>query len=322
MLDASARLLRLLALLGSRRFWTGAELADRLEVTPRTLRRDIDKLRSLGYPVSSSAGVAGGYALAAGPSLPPLMLEEDEAVAVAVGLRSAASGAVVGVEEAALRGLAKLEQVLPPRLRHRVGSLHASVSPLHWTSPGVDAALLTTVASACRDEEIVTFRYRDARGRASERRVEPHGIVNAGSRWYLAGWDLDRDDFRTFRLDRAAGATPMARHFTPRAIPGGDVATYVARSVSTGPYDRHVRVVLHAPYEKIRPRVPPLAARVEPLDEGRCLLEAGGHHLDVVALHIASIGVDFDVLEPPELAQQLHELAGRLARAARSAPAQ
>lgn len=318
MLETSARLLRLLSLLGSRRFWTGTDLAERLEVTPRTLRRDIEKLRDLGYPVSSSTGLAGGYALGAGAALPPLLLEPDEALAVALGLRNAASGTVSGMEEAAVRALAKLEQVLPKRLRRRVAALHASIAPLHMGGPYVDAALLTTLASACRDQELVTFRYEDAQGRVTERHVEPHGLVHAGSRWYLAAWDRNREAFRTFRLDRASEARPTSRHFTRRPILEGDAAAYVSRSVASYAYERRVRVVLHGSHAELAQRVPPLAAQLKPAGKGRCLLESGGRHLPTIAMHIGCLGVDFEVLEPPELVDELRVLSRRLARAARS----
>jgi len=321
MLETSARLLRLLSLLGSRRFWSGAELADRLEVTQRTVRRDIDKLRSLGYPVSSSTGAAGGYQLTAGAKLPPLLLEEDEALAMALGLCSAAAGSVAGMESIAVRALAKLDQVLPTRLRRRMKAIHTAVVPMHIAAPSVDLDALTTLASACRDEEIVTFRYEDREGRTSDRCVEPHGLVHAGSRWYLAAWDISREDFRTFRVDRVKRARSDERRFRRRELPHGDVAAYVSHSVAAAGYDVRLQVVLLAPYEDMARRVSPLAARLQPLDSGRCLLEAGGSSLEMLALHIALLGVDFEILEPPELAEPLALLARRLTRAARAARA-
>ncbi len=316
MLETSARLLRLLSLLGSRRFWAGAELAERLEVTPRTLRRDVEKLRELGYPVSSSTGLSGGYALSAGAALPPLLLEPNEALAVALGLRHAASSTVSGMEEATVQALAKLEQVLPKRLRRRVAALHASISPLSMGGPHVDASLLTTLAGACRDQELVTFRYEDAQGRVTRRRVEPHGMVHAGSRWYLAAWDRDREAFRTFRLDRVGAIGLTSRPFTRRPIPEGSAAAYVSRSVASSAYECSVRVILHGSYDELAQRVPPLAARLRPAGEERCLLESGGHHLPTIVLHIGRLGVDFEVLEPPELVDELRVLSRRFARAA------
>jgi predicted DNA-binding transcriptional regulator YafY len=316
MLETSARLLRLLSLLTARRFWSGAELAQRLEVTERTLRRDIDKLRSLGYPVSSTSGVAGGYQLGAGASLPPLLLEDDEALAVAVGLRSAASGSVTGAEESAARALSKLQQVLPARLRKRVEALRTAVVPLHLAGPPVDPDAIAMLAGASRDHEIVGFDYEDRTGAVSARRVEPHGLVSSGARWYLAAWDLDREAFRTFRVDRVGRVARGHKRFVPRPVPEGSVAAYVSRSVATGPYDVTARVILHAPYEDIAQRVSPLAARLEPIDASRCLLEAGGRTAASLGLYIAMLDCEFEVLDPPELKDALRRLARRMARAA------
>lgn len=318
MLETSARLLRLLALLQSRSFWSGADLAHRLEVTERTLRRDIDRLRGLGYPVNSSTGVAGGYQLGAGASLPPLLLDDDEALAVALGLRSAAAGTVTGMEEAAVRALAKLEQVLPARLRKRITAWHAAVAPLAYGGPPVPADTLTALAGACRSEEAMRFDYSDAEQRPTRRHVEPYGLVHTTSRWYLVAWDLDRENFRTFRVDRIAGKCALTgKRFAARKIPGGSPAGYVSRSVSGDAYTYRARVVLHAPLHELAPRVPPAAARLEAIDENRCLLEAGAHQLHTLALHIALLGVDFEIQEPPELMDHLRVISRRLARAAK-----
>jgi predicted DNA-binding transcriptional regulator YafY len=314
-LQTSARLLRLLTLLQARRFWTGADLAARLEVTERTVRRDVDRLRSLGYPVDATSGVAGGYKLGAGAALPPLLLEDDEALAVSLGLRTAAAGTVAGMEEAALRALAKLEQVLPPRLHRRVKALHAAVVPLHRAGPVVDPEVLTALASASRDQQIVEFHYGDRSARTSDRKVEPHGLVHAGSRWYLVAWDLGREDFRTFRVDRIAGKVTLGARFVARPIPGGDVATYVSRSVSSEGYAHKARVILDAPLEVIAQRLSPSTGRLERVDDRRCLLETGGQSLGTLGLYIAYLGVDFEVIEPPELVTELRMLAARLARA-------
>ncbi len=316
MLPTSARLLRLLSLLQARRFWTGAELADRLQITERTVRRDVDRLRTLGYPVNAASGVAGGYQLGAGAALPPLLLEDDEALAVALGLRSAAGGTVTGMEEAAVRALAKLEQVLPARLQRRVKTLHAAVVPIHLAGPVVDAELLTVLAGACRNQEQLRFGYDDRNDRASERHVEPHGLVHSGARWYLVAWDLEREDFRTFRVDRIGKKPQVGRRFTRREIPGGDLAAYVSRSVSTQAYPVRARVILHAPREQVAQRVSPLTARLQAVDERRCVLEAGGAGLDGLALHIALLGYEFEVLDPPELTERIRALAARLARSA------
>jgi predicted DNA-binding transcriptional regulator YafY len=315
-LQTSARLLRLLALLQARRFWTGADLASRLEVSERTVRRDVDRLRSLGYPVDSSSGVAGGYQLGAGATLPPLLLDDDEALAVALGLRTAAAGSVSGVEEAAVRALAKLERVLPRRLRSRVQALQQSVVPLYFTGNQVDAALLTALAGACRDHQLASFRYADGRGRATERSTEPHGLVHTGARWYLVAWDVGREDWRTFRVDRIDGLPHCGARFMPRTVPGGDLGAFVSRSTAAGPYSVVAHVLLHAPLARVRARVPPLAAHLERVDDEHCMLSSGGHSLALVALHVAMIGEEFEVLEPPELVALLRSLAGRLERAA------
>lgn len=317
MLETSARLLRLLALLQSRAFWSGADLAARLEVTERTIRRDVDRLRSLGYPVLSSVGVAGGYQLGAGASLPPLLLEDDEALAVALGLRTAAAGTVVGVEEAALRALAKLEQVLPQRVRRRVKALHEAVAPLYSTGPRVRAEVLSALAAACRHRERAAFRYGDRQGRATHRRTEPHGLVHTGSRWYLAAWDEDREDWRTFRVDRIEGEVTTGARFVSRDVPEGDVAAYVSRSVASRPYTYRARVLFHAPLHRVRERVPPLAGYLREVGKDRCRLESGADSLDMLALHLALVGEDFEIEGPPELVDHVRALAARLRRSSR-----
>lgn len=313
--ETSARLLRLLSLLQARRFWSGAELAEALEVTPRTVRRDVERLRSLNYPVQSSAGVAGGYQLGAGASLPPLLLEDDEALAVSLGLGMAAAGAVLGLEEAALRASAKLEQVLPKRLRHRMTELQTTVAPLYSAGPRVDHQVLIVLASACRDRERVRFRYGDGQGNSTDRDAEPHGLVHTGSRWYLLAWDLVRNDWRTFRIDRIAGEVSRGPSFEPREVPGGDVAGYVSRSVASRPYPFRARVIFHAPRERVAERVPPLVGYLERVDADRCLLESGAHSLGMLALHIGLVGEEFEVEEPAELVDLVRALAGRLTRA-------
>src|SRR5690348_5287202 len=233
MLETSARLLRLLSLFQSQRYWSGTELAERLEVTARTLRRDVDKLRSLGYPVNSTSGTAGGYQLGAGARLPPLLLDDEEAVAVAVGLRTAASGAVTGIAEASVRALTKVQQVLPARLRRRITALHSFIEPLAYTGPVVDAEALALIAGACRDCEKLRFRYRARDGAATQREVEPHRLVHTGRRWYLAAWDVERNNWRTFRVDRIQQRPTTGQRFTARQPPDGDFAAYVSRSVTT-----------------------------------------------------------------------------------------
>nr|WP_255682034.1 WYL domain-containing protein [Luteimonas sp. BDR2-5] len=306
----------MLGLLQSRRFWPGAELAARLGVTPRTVRRDIDRLRSLGYPVRASAGPAGGYALAAGAALPPLLLDDDEALAVALGLRLATMTAVTGLEDAGLRALAKLEQVLPTRLRRRVRGLHAAMVPLGMVGPAVDAERLSALAGACRDRVRAAFAYRGNDGRRSERDVEPHALVCSAARWYLLAWDCGRGDWRTFRVDRIGGRLQSGPRFLPRPIPDGDAAAYVSRAVGSDPYAVRARVVLHAPLARMAERIPPLAGRLTALADDRCLLETGAQAVGMLAVWIAGLGVEFEVLAPQELAGSLEDVAARLQRAA------
>ncbi|MFH8345728.1 helix-turn-helix transcriptional regulator [Streptomyces sp. NPDC018045] len=321
MLETSARLLRLLSLLQAHREWTGADLADRLGVTPRTVRRDIDRLRELGYPVHSAPGTAGGYRLGAGAELPPLLLDDEEAVAVAVGLRTAAAGGVEGIEETSVRALAKLEQVLPHRLRRRVGALNAFTVPmLGRPGPRVDAAVLTELAHACRDSERLRFDYVGHDGTTGRRTVEPHRLVSAQRRWYLVAWDVDRGDWRTFRADRITPAPPHGPRFTPRPAPADDLAAYVSRGVSTHAYAERATLVLHASAEEAAQQITPSDGVLEPLDAHRCLLHTGAHRLDVLVIHVVLMGFDFEVREPPELTDRIREIRDRLTRALHPAP--
>lgn len=318
MLQTSARLLRLLSLLQARGFWSGGELARRLEITERTVRRDVDRLRELGYPINAASGVAGGYRLGAGASLPPLLLDDDEALAVALGLRTAAAGTVSGMAEAALRALAKLEQVLPPRLTRRVKALHGSTVSLQMGGPAVDAATLSTLAAASRDREIVRLDYGDRRGESSDRLVEPHGLVHSSMRWYLVAWDQRREDWRTFRVDRVRACQQSGRRFVARAVPGGDLGKFVAVNVGVNAYPSKIRVELHVPFEDMRQRISPLIGTLEPhaARADRCVLECGGSSLSSAGLYIAMLGVEFRVLEPSELSYHLRDAAERMLRAA------
>jgi predicted DNA-binding transcriptional regulator YafY len=319
MLETSARLLRLLSLLQSRRDWTGTELTDRLGVGLRTVRRDIDRLRDLGYPVDATPGAAGGYRLGVGAALPPLLLNDEEAVAVAISLRTAATGSVAGLEETALRALTKLQQMLPSRLRHRITAFHATTIPL--TGPGaardaVDPGLLTDVAAACRDQRRLRLRY-DGRDGVTTRNVEPHHLVHTPRRWYLLAWDTDRDDWRTFRLDRIQGISgPPGARFTPHQPPADDVAAYVSQSISTAPYRYQARILIHAPLAAVAQRSSPAAGRLEATGEHTCILHTGSNSLDELALYVAVKGFDFQVLDPPELIPVLCTLADRLHDAA------
>lgn len=314
MLDSSARLLRLLSLLQSRREWAGGELAARMGVTTRTVRRDVERLRALGYPVDATPGAGGGYRLGAGASLPPLLLDDEEAVAVAVGLRTAAGGTIAGIEETSLRALAKLEQVLPSRLRRRVGALQASTVALTGAGPTVEASTLAVLAAACRDAERLRFGYIDRDGAASSRWVEPHRLVHTGRRWYLVARDVTRDDWRSFRVDRIGEPLPTGQRFTPQDPP--DAAAYVSESVSVAPYRYRARVRLHAPVHAVAQRVPPTVGQLAALDADTCELTTGSDSLDAIATHLAWLGVDFDVLEPGQLVDRVRMLADRLQRCA------
>ncbi|HET6178612.1 MAG TPA: YafY family protein [Candidatus Sulfotelmatobacter sp.] len=315
MLQTSARLLRLLSLFQAQRYWSGSELSRRLDVTGRTLRRDVDRLRSLGYPVHSTSGTAGGYQLGAGANLPPLLLDDDEAVAVALGLRTSASGSVTGIEEASVRALLKLEQVLPSRLRHRVAALHSFIVPLTRQGPTVDADRLSVIAGACRDHEGIRFDYHNRTGAPSARNVEPHRLVHTGYRWYLVAWDTAREDWRTFRVDRIEGKLKTSVRFKPRKPPEGDFAAFVSKSLSSVPYPYHARVTLHAPVDAIAKRVPSSAGVLEAIDDRSCMLHAGAQSLEGITIHLSMLGVDFQVHEPAELIQYMRGLAERLSRA-------
>jgi predicted DNA-binding transcriptional regulator YafY len=316
MLNTSARLLRLLSLLQGRRDWTGAELAARLDVTTRTVRHDMDRLRALGYPVEARPGVAGGYRLGAGGSLPPLLLDDDEAVAVAIGLRTAADGSVAGIEETSVRALAKLQRVLPSRLRHRVSAFGSHTLPLPGSGPQVDMDVLTAIAGACRDHERLRFDYRSHSGTDSLRTVEPYRLLNDRRRWYLAAWDVDRDDWRTFRVDRIELRSPTGPRFTPRPLPPDDeLAAQLARGVGEATWRYRARVVVHAPASYVRARLP-IPMEVRPLGDDRCTFEPGSDHPQMLALYLGLLDADFEIVDSPELADRLRELAARYQRAA------
>jgi predicted DNA-binding transcriptional regulator YafY len=318
MLQTSARLLRLLSLFQAQRYWSGSELSARLDVTARTLRRDVDRLRSLGYPVHSTSGIAGGYQLGAGATLPPLLLDDDEAVAVALGLRTSASGGVTGIEEASVRALLKLEQVLPPRLRHRVAALHGFIVPLERRGPTVDASLLSAIAGACRDHECLRFNYQNRTGAPSARIVEPHRVVHTGYRWYLVAWDSDRKDWRTFRVDRIDGKPKTSTRFKPRVPPEGDFAKFVAKSLSEVPYPFRARVTLQASVEALADRIPSSAGVLEAINQESCMLHTGSHSLESITMHLSWLGVPFVVHDPPELISYIRMVANRLADAVRA----
>ncbi len=291
-----------------RRDWRGEELAERLEVSARTIRRDIERLRELGYPVESLTGPTGGYRLRAGSAMPPLLLDDEEAIAIAVGLRTAARASVTGIEETAVRALVKLEQVLPGHLRRRVAALSSATSMLPIAGPTVDAQHLTVIAAACRDSQRLRFAYRSREGLDSRREVEPHSLVNRGRRWYLLAWDAAREDWRTFRVDRLAKPASTGVRFTPRTLPAGDAAAYVEQSISGAPNRFEAVVTLHASVEEVAGRVPAHWGTVEPLDEHTCEYRTGDENLAWLAVRIAMIGVDFDVHEPAELIEHVQLL--------------
>ena len=319
MTDTSARLLRLLSLLQARRERTGPELAERLGVTVRTVRRDIERLRALGYPVHAEQGVLGGYRLEAGTAMPPLLLDDEEAVAIALGLRGAAAGGgVAGIEEISVRALAKLEPVLPDRLRRRVRALAAATTPIAAppAGPSVAPETLTVLAAACRDRERLRFAYRDRDRAASRRLVEPFGLVSAGRRWYLVAWDLGREDWRTFRVDRLEDPLPTGVRGPERVLPAQDAAAFVKRSLAAARPVRQAVLTVHASAEELADRFRVAEAEVEPVDERTCTLRTSADSLEWTALRIAFLEIDFTVREPPELAGRLGDLGRRLQRAA------
>ncbi|WP_113700290.1 helix-turn-helix transcriptional regulator [Nonomuraea lactucae] len=316
MLETSARLLRLLGLLQAHRHWSGTELAERLAVSSRTVRRDVDRLRLLGYPIEATGGVGGGYRLGVGGSLPPLLLDDEEAVAVAVGLRTAAGGAVTGIAETSVRALAKLDQVLPSRLRRQVATLNSAVVTMPALGPTVDASLLAAVAASVRDRERLRFDYVAHDGSSGVRDVEPYRLVTSGRRWYLFGWDTARSDWRTFRADRMSLRVPAGPRFTPRPLPADDLAHYLTVATTTSPHRYQAVLTMYGSAREVADEVPPTLGTVEPVDDGRCTLRIGSDSLDQLAVWVAAFGFEFDVREPPELVEHLRTLTARLQRAA------
>ncbi|WP_068155725.1 helix-turn-helix transcriptional regulator [Rhodococcus phenolicus] len=311
MRETSARLLRLLSLLQTRRDWSGTELAERLAITTRTVRRDVDKLRDLGYPVDATVGVGGGYRLGAGAEMPPLLLDDEEVVAVAFALQAGANDSVTGIGEAASRALSKLRQVMPSRLRHRLEALEVEVVDRTPVASAVDAALLSTIASVCHNHERLRFDYRAHDGEATRREVEPYRLVRSRLRWYLMAWDIERRDWRTFRVDRMEPKIPTGPRFTPRELPPGGAAEFVARGIRRGAAQVRVRVLLHAPFEEIAPKVYDDWGSVELVDDDSCAVVLDGRSLDAVAKWLYAFDVDFTVLDPPDLRDACRALAER-----------
>jgi predicted DNA-binding transcriptional regulator YafY len=312
MSETSGRLLNLLSLLQTPREWPGPELARRLHVTTRTVRNDVERLRQLGYPVLATRGAVGGYRLSAGAAMPPLLLDDDEAVAIAVSLRTTTGGAVEGLEETALRALTKLQQVLPTPLGRRVDALQSHTVRVggQRRGPQIDGRMLALLAATARDREVMRFSYSDHAGAATERRVEPYRLVNWGRRWYLVAFDLERADWRTFRVDRMFGVAARTGRFRPRPAP--DAAAYVQEAVASRVYAHQARFVVHAPAPTVRAQLPASAAVVNPVDDARCEVVSGAASLDFVLMHMVLLGHAFEVVEPPELRERCRVLADRL----------
>ncbi|MGX2995258.1 helix-turn-helix transcriptional regulator [Streptomyces sp. JNUCC 64] len=316
--DTPARLLQLLSLLQTPREWPGGELAERLGVSRRTVRRDIDRLRDLGYPVQAARGADGGYRLVAGKALPPLVLDDEEAVAIAVGLRAGAGHAVEGVEEASVRALAKLEQVLPGRLRHRVNVLQSATVPLtSGDGPTIPTETLTVMATAVAGNERLRFAYRSGDGTESRRLTEPYRLVSTARRWYLVAYDVERTDWRTFRVDRVIGE-PFATgaRFTPRELPQGSAAEFLRDRIRPKRTAYGFSVTFEASAEAVASRVPGVFGTPEPLGENRCVLRGStGDPLEWLAFRLAGAGCPFEVEGPPELVATVRELGERFTRA-------
>ena len=310
-------MLQLLSLLQTHRHRSATELAETLGVTTRTIRRDVDRLRELGYPVAAFAGVDGGYRLEAGTQLPPLLLDDDEAVAIALGLRTAAAATVHGIEDASVRALAKLEQVLPSRLRRRVSALHTHTVSLSTAPSTVDPEVLATIALACRDLERLRFRYRARDDVTTRRMTEPHRLVSAGRRWYLLAWDVNREDWRTFRVDRLDQVANTGVRFKEREVPGGDPAAFVANSIQSAFATHHAVVRLQAPVSALKDRVPRSVGELEP-DGDSSVLRATTDSLEWLAAFLGVLDVDFEVVEPPALRDCVVAMRSRFDRALRS----
>ena len=317
MSDVTSRALRLLALLQSRTVWSGPELAAEMGVTTRTVRRDVDRLRELGYPVLTSAGHGGGYQLGAGRALPPLLLSSSEAVAVAVGLRLASSSGVEGLDEEALRALSALDRILPATVRAEVGAVTEAMGVITRPAAGTRSEVLMTLASAVRDGVRVRVDYERADGERGERRLEPYRVLSMEGRWYLFAWDLGREDWRTFRLDRMHAVHASTFAITQRPAP--DIEAAVRESITVGGYSRAATVRILAPLEEVAPRVPARAGTVTADGPGACILRAGADELHWVAMHLAWLGAPIEVIDPPELLEVIQELgrwAGGVRRAA------
>lgn len=316
MSEAPQRMIRLLSLFQSRRDWTSEELAERLDVTTRTVRRDIERIRELGYQVSASPGVAGGYSLSSGRALPPLILNEAEAMAVALSLRVSAGGGIRGVDEAALSALVKLEQVLPRGLQSQVKDVKGGVESYTGPTPIVESEVLGVIAAACRNQDEVTFEYVKRSSDAAERRrVEAHKIIHVNGRWYLISWDLGREDWRTFRLDRMSGVARTGRTYADRPFPAEDAADYIRKQILSPLAAHHARVLFYAPYNVVADRLRVRDGVLEDRTDGTSVLQTAAESLPRLAASLASVDIDFKVIDSPELAEHLRRLNDRFAAA-------
>jgi predicted DNA-binding transcriptional regulator YafY len=309
MLDTSARLLRLLSLLQTRKEWSGADLAERLNITTRTVRRDVDRLRELGYPVDGTVGVGGGYQLGAGAEMPPLLLDDQGVLGGAFGLGAVAPASVAGLEEAGVRAMSKLRQVMPSRLRHRLDSLQVDATPTRVPASQVDAVVLSEVAAVCHRHERLRFDYRARDGAESRREVEPYRLVRSGLRWYLLAWDLGRDDWRSFRVDRLTPKIPTGPRFTPRDLPDGGAAAFVARSIGSVYRQATARVRIHSPLEQVAEMVDSAWGEVESGDVNSCEVALFGQSLTSIARWLYAFDADFTVISPAELRDECRDVA-------------
>lgn len=319
MTTPTSRLLSLLSLLQTRRDWPGSLLAERLEVSDRTVRRDVERLREMGYTVNATMGADGGYRLAAGSELPPMLFDDDQTVAIAVALQTATvAGAEIG--EGAIRALATMRQVMPPRLRHRLDALEVTAirqRPGEGTPGAISMEVLLSLATTIRAREVLRFDYAPRIAQTDDpsrlpRRVEPHHLVTAQSRWYLLAWDLERDDWRMFSADRITPRTPIGPRFTPRDVPGGDVHEFVSarfKGSDVNQWPCRGTVILDLPVEEVLPFSGD--GTVRPYNDGRCTLESGSWSWGSLAASYGRFEVPMEVLDPPELAEAFTVLAKR-----------
>ncbi|MEU7804009.1 YafY family protein [Micromonospora arborensis] len=319
-MTTSTRVLELLGLLQNRRHWPGDELARRLGVSQRTLRRDVDGLQELGYPIITTRGTGGGYLLSAGAALPPLVLSEDEAAAVVMGLKEIASGAYPAFGDAALSAMAKIVQVLPVLIRRRIDSLRAVTISAEGTEQRAaitDVASLTTVALACRDAETLEFTYRTRTGQVASRTIHPHRIVSVDNRLYLIAWDLDRGDWRTFRVDRIDDPRSTGKAFAPRPLPADDPVGYVRAQISSMPARYQVHATVAAPAEHVRDEVAHYGT-VEPIDDTSCQVYIAADSLDWATFCIGALEAPVVVHGPPEAIEYMRSWGRRLTAGTRS----